>query len=156
MVTVGMDNSIQRKGRTMIYIGIDTGTHTGFAVWDSKQKRLLDLETLPIHRALERVHDFNLIAETMGTFIHVVFEDARLRRWYSGDATAKMQGAGSIKRDAAIWEDFLTDYKYDFTMVVPQKGMTKMNEEYFKTLTGWNGRTSNHARDAALLVIGRH
>lgn len=139
----------------MIWIGIDTGTKTGLAVWDSDKKEFKEMQTLLIHQAMQRVMDWDLIAQAADTSIHVVFEDARQRKWYSGDASAKMQGAGSIKRDAAIWEDFLKDYGYEFTMVAPQKGMTKMNEDYFKTITGWKGRTSNHARDAALLVLGR-
>ena len=33
--------------------------------------------------------------------------------------------------------------------------MTKWSAEVFADMTGWKGRTSNHARDAALLVYGR-
>ena len=39
----------------MIYVGIDTGVNTGFAVWDSKQRSLLQVCSLPIHKAMERV-----------------------------------------------------------------------------------------------------
>lgn len=39
----------------MIYIGIDTGTNTGYAEWDSKKGRLLEVDSLPIHKAMERV-----------------------------------------------------------------------------------------------------
>ena len=31
----------------MIYIGIDTGTNTGYAEWDSKKGRLLEVDSLP-------------------------------------------------------------------------------------------------------------
>lgn len=34
----------------MIYVGIDTGVNTGFAVWDSKQRSLLQVCSLPIHK----------------------------------------------------------------------------------------------------------
>lgn len=136
----------------MIWIGIDTGTHTGVAVWDSREKAFLSLETMAIHRALAKVKE---LASSHPDDITVVFEDARQRKWYSGDASAKMQGAGSVKRDASIWEDFLTDMHIPFQAVAPHKGMTKMREDYFKRLTGWGGRTSDHARDAALLVFAR-
>lgn len=136
----------------MIYIGIDPGTHTGLAVWDDKKKELTSLETLPIHRALARVL---AISGTDETF--VVFEDAKQRTWFGKDknSSAKLQGAGSIKRDCSIWEDFLTDYEIPFRAVPPQKGGTKWTEDYFKLVTGWKGKTSNHSRDAAILVYGR-
>ena len=44
----------------MIYVGIDTGVNTGFAVWDSKQRSLLQVCSLPIHKAMERVRSLYL------------------------------------------------------------------------------------------------
>ncbi len=66
----------------------------------------------------------------------------------------KQQGAGSVKRDCKIWEDFLTDLDIPFEMVAPRKGMTKYSAAAFKKLTGYEGKTSEHARDAAMLVFG--
>ena len=138
----------------MIYIGIDPGTHTGVAVWDTKERNLLSLETLPIHQALIKVMMWR---DRVGHDLQVVFEDARQRTWFGRDKNtkAKLQGAGSIKRDCSIWEDFCKDYQIPFLAVPPIKGGTKLSEVYFKTISGWKGRTSNHARDAAMLVIGR-
>lgn len=135
----------------MIYIGIDPGTHTGVAVWDTREGKFLSLETLLIHRAMQEVYKWR----QRPAEIQVVFEDARQRRWYGKDGNAKRQGAGSVKRDCSIWEDFCRDYHIPFVAVPPMKGGTKVDESYFKTISGWKGRTSNHARDAAMLVIGR-
>lgn len=139
----------------MIYIGIDPGTHTGMAVWDSGEGRFLTLETLPIHRALDRVLR---ISTARDNAIRVVFEDARQRKWYGrteSEVRRKIQGAGSVKRDCAIWEDFLKDYGIPFLTVKPGRVATKVTPSWFKTLTGWEGRTSEHSRDAAMLVFGR-
>lgn len=138
----------------MICIGIDPGTHTGVAVWDTNERRFLSLETLPIHQALIKVMMWR---DRVGHDLQVVFEDARQRTWFGKDknTNAKLQGAGSIKRDCSIWEDFLTDYEIPFRAVPPQKGCTKWTEEYFKMVTGWKGKTSNHSRDAAVLVFGK-
>ena len=138
----------------MIYIGIDPGTHTGVAVWDTIEGQFLSIETLPIHRALEKVKRFYNDNKELFD-ICVFFEDARQRKWYGKESNAKLQGAGSVKRDCSIWEDFCRDYQIPFVAVPPMKGGTKVNESYFKTISGWKGRTSNHARDAAMLVIGR-
>ena len=137
----------------MIYIGIDPGSHTGVAVWDTWRGEFLSLETLPIHRALQEVFKWS----QRPVKIQVVFEDARQRTWFGKDknTSAKLQGAGSIKRDCSIWEDFLTDYEIPFRAVPPQKGCTKWDDKYFKMVTGWKGKTSNHSRDAAILVFGK-
>lgn len=135
----------------MFYIGIDPGTHTGMAVWDSKEGKFLSLETLPIHRAMVEVMNLRI-----GREILVVFEDARQRKWYGkGNTNAKLQGAGSVKRDCSIWEDFCKDYGIPFRAIPPVKGATKITPEYFKLISHYQGRTSEHSRDAAMLVIGR-
>ena len=144
----------------MIYIGIDPGTHTGMAVWDSRERKFVSLETLPIHRALEKVkgmaHPFLHMDKFYHEDIQVVFEDARQRTWFGyGDTNAKAQGAGSVKRDCSIWEDFCKDYGIPFQAKPPVKGATKVTSDYFKTISGYKGRTSEHSRDAAMLVIGR-
>ena len=137
----------------MICIGIDPGTHTGVAVWDTREGKFLSLETLPIHRALLRVQ---IMAEWDKDNIQVVFEDARQRTWFGkGDTNAKAQGAGSVKRDCSIWEDFCKDYGIPFWAKPPVKGATKVSADYFKMVSHYQGRTSEHSRDAAMLVIGR-
>ena len=133
----------------MIWIGIDTGTHTGFAVWDGS--RFVAISTLPIHQALEEVMKWK--AQTDELF--VVFEDARQRKWYGERSNAKMQGAGSVKRDCNIWEDFLKDKRIPYRAVPPTPGATKLSAAYFKQISHWEGKTSEHARDAAMLVIGQ-
>lgn len=131
----------------MLYIGIDAGTHTGYAEWDGKE--FTYLKTLPIHIALERVAMQASRQEVM-----VILEDARLRKWYGVRSDAKMQGAGSIKRDCSIWEDFCKDKKIPLRKVHPMKGLTKLTAEKFKAITGYQGKTSEHSRDAGLLVFG--
>lgn len=138
----------------MIYIGIDTGVHTGYAVYDSNGKVLQSVGCYKIHKVMKIV--LNLLNN--GKNIKVRVEDARKRTWY-GFHTAKqdrarLQGAGSVKRDAQIWEDFLTDLCVDFEMVAPKNNATKLTAESFRQLTGWAGKTNEHGRDAAMLVYG--
>ena len=140
----------------MICIGIDPGTHTGVAVWDTREGKFLSLETLLIHRAMEHVLDVVETEQMFGRKVQVVFEDARQRTWFGhGDTNAKAQGAGSVKRDCSIWEDFCRDYGIPFLAKPPVKGGTKVSADYFKMISHYQGRTSEHSRDAAMLVIGR-
>lgn len=136
----------------MIYVGIDTGKHTGVAVWASITGSFFQIETVAIHRAMKIVLD---LKEKYGDKLFVIFEDARQRKYFGNSGKEVWQGAGSIKRDAVIWEDFLTDYGIPFRALPPTKGATKLSTLQFRALTGWGGRTSEHSRDAAMLVFGR-
>ena len=145
-----------------ILIGIDPGEHTGFAVWDTITRSFRVVATLPLWKALDEVRRWNTAAlmapGALG--IRVYFEDARLRTWFqketsSSEYRGKLMGAGAAKRDAKIWEEFLTDNRIAYTAIKPAAGQTKWRPEYWSKVTGWTGRTSEHARDAALLVFNR-
>lgn len=136
-------------------IGIDTGVNTGYAVWDMETGDLWDVQTLTITQALHRVKTFSEAYR-----IKVYFEDARQRRWIPdtrdpGREMGRRQGAGSVKRDCRIWEDFCRENRIPFEAVAPRRNRTKLSAEAFRRLVGWQGRTSQHARDAAMLVFGR-
>lgn len=135
----------------MKLIGIDTGVHTGFAVWDTASRAFERVDTMPIHRAMLevlRMRDQNPHG------LAVYFEDARLRKWFGRKGREALQGAGSVKRDAGIWEDFLRDEGIRGYPVAPKNNATKIPADTFARITGWRARTSEHARDAAMLVFG--
>lgn len=134
-----------------VLIGIDPGKHTGFAVWDCPLRALMTVETLAIHEAMERVRQLH----GAGMVREVTFEDARLRTWFGSKGREAAQGAGSIKRDCVIWEDYLTALRVPFKALAPKSLKTKVSAEHFQRLTNWPGRTSEHARDAAMQVWGR-
>ena len=139
----------------MIWFGIDPGVNTGLALW--KDGELKVVETVNIVRAMGRIlAAFDQALDD----ITVVYEDARQRQWLPRERNAseyrgKLMGAGSVKRDCEIWEEFCKVYDIKCIAVRPRPGMTKWSAETFAAVTGWKGRTSNHARDAALLVFGR-
>lgn len=109
---------------------------------------------MPIHLAMQFVAD---IAEK-GIDIHLRVEDSRLRRWFGENTKGKDQGAGSIKRDCKIWEDFLvtlkevSEGKITFDFIHPIKGGTKIDASLFKKITGIQKRTNEHGRDAYMLI----
>lgn len=133
----------------MLYVGIDTGTNTGVAIWDRNDKKLILVDTMQIDQALEHISALSNQHQ-----IFVRFEDARLRKWVTG-GREKLQGVGSVKRDCTIWENFLKRKNIPFEAVAPKNNITKMTDAYFKKVTGWSKRTSEHARDATMLVYGK-
>lgn len=81
-------------------------------------------------------------------------EDARLRTFVTG-GREKLQGVGSVKRDALIWDDWCQEQGFHYVMVHPKANATKLKPERFKQLTGYVKQTSEHGRDAAMLVFKR-
>lgn len=66
----------------MIYIGIDTGTNTGIAVWDNRQRSFVSVGCVAIHKAMRIVEEYCQKALEAGTRCIVRVEDPRQRTWY--------------------------------------------------------------------------
>ena len=160
MVKKDIFASLKHRSTFDFAIGIDTGVHTGYAEWDCKNKEFVLVKTMKIHEAIFRVQERIRTWKRKGFHFVIRVEDARQRKWFT-DKYAKdghmrniQQGAGSVKRDASVWEDFLKDENVDFDMVPPKNNATKMTEQAFRGLCHYQGRTSEHGRDAAMLVFG--
>lgn len=137
-----------------ILIGIDTGVHTGFAVAIDRGNggELEQVTCLTITQAMHQVNEL-IIQHGKGS-LQLIIEDARQRTWFTG-GREKAQGVGSVKRDARIWEDWCNENQINFKMIHPKNNSTKYKADTFKKITGWTGRTNEHARDAAMLVFRR-
>lgn len=137
----------------MKYISIDTGVKTGFAVWDPKAKYLSEVSTLTITKAMERI---KVIYESEGKEnVKLFIEDARLRKWFGNSGRERLKGAGSVCRDSSIWEGFCKENGLEYKMIAPKNNRTKLSPSQFKTITKWIGKTSEHARDAAMMIFGK-
>ena len=91
-----------------IFIGIDPGVNTGLAVWDTEKRALRFVDTLSILEAMSYIKTFR---EVISPDCRIVFEDARKRQWLPRERNlseyrGKLMGAGSVKRDCEIWEEF--------------------------------------------------
>ena len=135
-----------------LYIGIDTGVHTGFSVWNKTHQIFDYIDCLMIHQAM--IFVLELWNNKDKQIIQVRVEDARLRSGKMNPAI--MQGVGAVKMHAKIWEDFLKDYQIPFEMVKPtSRTFTKLSDEQFKRMTKCKFRTNEHSRDSSMLVFGR-
>lgn len=140
----------------MIILGIDPGTVTGYAAWNTVEHRLHDVDSGTI---LETMRAVELWACKNPGALLVIFEDARKRKWFGrmdreqrDHGAGVREGVGSVKRDCAIWEEFLTRLGIPFEMRYPHS--TKMKAEPFARLTGWPRKTNEHSRDAGMIVFG--
>jgi len=131
----------------MILIGLDPGVHTGFAM--SENGVLVHVATFKACLAENMVEH-----HAKGKDAVVYFEDARLRTWFGSKGREALQGAGSIKRDCHRWEEWLEFHGIKFVKVAPKSNKTKLTADQFKRITGWQGKTNEHNRDAAMLIYG--
>lgn len=143
-------NTLINAQKPVIQIGIDCGVKTGFAVAVDGELRHVSTET--ITKAMTLLNNWRN-DPLVGGFI-VYIEDARKRTWVTG-GREKLQGVGSVKRDCGIWEQFCIEQGIRYELVHPKNNSTKLSAEQFKKITGWTGRTSEHGRDAAMLIFGR-
>lgn len=130
-------------------IGVDPGTRTGLAIWLPDVQRFKSVETTYIFDALSKVDELFRVNPN----ILIRIENPNLRKWYGNSGREVLQGAGSVKRDFKIWCEFMESLGIPYEGVAPKNLKTKVKAEYFKKLTGWEGRTSSHARDAAMMVF---
>lgn len=119
------------------------------AIWDISEKKLIKMQTSTILATqmiiLELLKD--------GQEFFLIIEDARQRKYFKGvDMDAQAQGAGSIKRDCSIWEEFCDMHDLEYQMKPPRN--TKIDKRMFDQFAKYEGRSGEHARDAAMLVLG--
>lgn len=136
---------------TTTYIGIDPGKHTGVAVWDRQGRYFTDVITLDFFGALNFLKHYN------PTYTQIVIEDAtqnkptfRRKGQRVGVADRMAQNVGSVKRDTQLLIEWCERHGFTVRKVKPDQ--SKLNAAAFKRTTKYIGRTSQHARDAAMLV----
>jgi hypothetical protein len=138
------------------YIGIDCGVKTGISIWSRVENKLVLVDSMRILEAMAYITGF--VTQDKKEIL-VRIEDPRLRKWIPAMGSesrerGRNQGAGSIKRDAQIWEEFLVAENIPHEFVAPKNNRTKTKADYFKKITGWSSPTNEHGRDAAMLVFG--
>lgn len=150
------------KAETATYfIGIDPGTYTGFAVWVPKSatgidgvEPLLSLEKKHTYRsALKRVSEFP-VDDTI-----VVIEDPGQNKpiWHDKDLPPAVRekiakDVGGNHMEARILADYIEALGYRVKRVRPTT--EKLEHFEFRRITGYQGQTNEHVRDAAMLVFG--
>lgn len=141
----------ETNGQIDYVIGIDPGVDTGVAVLSLNLGVIEDIFSMKIHVAMDYVD--SCIDNSL-----IVVEDARLWNGYrrgitSSEMRSRQMGAGSVKRDCTIWEEFLADNEAFYQLLPPSAKGRKISHAEFKMFTGWSGGTTNqHKRDAAMLI----
>lgn len=135
-----------------VLIGIDAGVNTGFA--RTKNGKLIEVCSMTACATeAEILLEHGRLTGIDGT-MKIYIEDARKRKWVTG-GREKLQGVGSVKRDCQRWEEFCEYHGIGYELVAPKNNRTKTTASEFRRITGWQQRTNEHGRDAAMLIFGR-
>lgn len=135
--------------RIRIVIAIDPGVNTGMAL--AFDGILVEVYTASFTKAQADI----LELVNRGNAIELVIEDPRGQYVPKGDpryGTHRLKGVGSVERDAKLWIEFAEFYGIKYRTVKPGK-YRKIDAKTFAKITGWTGRTSEHARAAAMMVF---
>jgi hypothetical protein len=142
--------------RAELFIGIDPGVETGYAVWSRSAGRFTELQTLSFWEAYDRITSF----PTDGVEVFIENPDSKRAMYVRTEAVEFQRqrervakNIGSNRREASLLIERLIALGYRVTAVSPTKE-AKWNAQIFKRLTNYQGRTSQHTRDAGRLVFG--
>lgn len=129
-------------------LGIDPGAHTGVARIEDGQ--LVSLQTIAPHE-IERT-----IREAAPD--RVVFEDSRLQShiWTKADGIAKVAKVARNVGEIDAWCRLITAVCGELGIpahgISPKSKGAKIKEAAFIETTGWQGRSNEHTRDAAMVA----
>ena len=131
-----------------LILGIDPGAHTGVATYVGGQ--LTDLETVGPHQ-IERLIRGRLPAR-------VVFEDSRLQS-HTWTSSASKAAAAKMARNVGqvdAWCYLITAICAELGIaahgISPAGKGAKLDAKQFASVTGWTGKSNEHARDAAMVA----
>lgn len=143
-------------------IGIDPGVNTGLAIYNPENKKF-ELHTKSFWLAfhiIKELYEHNTDYELViyiedSTQNRPVFEE-RITGKNIGTALKIAQYVGSNKRDCQLWFEFCEYANIEYYRIRPSgKSGTKIPKKNFEKITGYTGRSSQHSRDAAMMVVGR-
>lgn len=149
MKGVGNDVLMKARMEKWFFVGIDPGVRTGCCFYE--KGHLYVPFTGSIIEVINAVRTKHLEIHAKGEHMLVIIEDARKRKTVPKGAD-RLQGAGSVKRDSAIWAEVCEYYQIPFYLKPPVGVLNAVTLPRFQQMTGIKYDVSKHAISAAMLV----
>lgn len=131
-----------------IIIGIDPGKKTGVAIYDRQTKQIVNAsisDFWSVYEWLRSVRDDGKIQA-------VVIEVPRTKHnWHASKHGTTSANVGGIYREAHLLADGIERLGFKVHRVHPPG---KKSADQVKRITGYEGRTNEHTRDAIMLAWG--
>jgi hypothetical protein len=133
-------------------IGLDCGEHTGLAIYDSINKKIIKFQTTDFFGAIRLVREYEkekvkVIVEVPSDFVYArnEFQKGKVR-------DRMLINIGMNRRESQLMARALKICGYDVAEVLPVRAH-KWTAEQLKRYLGIDARTSQHVRDACRLAF---
>lgn len=146
----------------MYFIGIDPDK--GWAEWDGDRQEFIAIETVDFFKIIEKISWLRLTANKNNIvfFVEAPYKNIPTfnRKEISTDNIrifdAKAQRVGANKEKAKLIVGYINHCGFKCYEIKPNKySFNKLTAEKFFQITGYKELTSEHGRDAAMLVYMR-
>jgi hypothetical protein len=139
-------------------IGIDPGEQTGVAVYSREGRRLVAVKTTTFWGAHDYVLAFEpdaaeIVVEVPGTFLYAAQTAANRAMQFRGARDRKAVNVGGVRMMGELLARRFEAKGFNVRRVQPARAK-KWDAAQFKRVTGWEGRTNEHERDASRLCFG--
>jgi hypothetical protein len=135
----------------MIILGIDPGVNNGIAQFINGELMFLDTLTTINLIYLLKQESFEIDA--------IIIEDSRLQSHvFTGqksNVATRLNIArkvGQVDCICGIVQSLCSELAIDYIAISPKQKGAKLNAEQFRALTGWEGKSNSHERDAACVA----
>jgi len=139
-----------------VYVGIDPGTHTGMATWRILDKSLTRVWSTDFWDCVTNIRNFHTWNHAK-FFIEAPQKNppvfSNFKAMGQSVALKIAQDIGRNKCMAELLIQYFEREKISYEALRPTKA--KWDAATFKRITGWQGRTNSHMRDAGRIVFGR-
>lgn len=134
-------------------VGIDPGVKTGFAVWDRAERKFRSIGTTEFWSIFDFAADVSpddvkFIVETYDW--KPTFGQRRGKASSVGVVDRMARNVGQVMREARLIIEGLRRRGFEVVECAP---LGKKNADQFRRLTGWQDRTNQHERDAAVMAF---
>ncbi len=147
-------------------IGLDPGKSTGVCLYDKSQKVIIMLDTLDFWEVFDLIKELSFIhshIDHQGKLSFVIENSSLNKPTFAKAGDGKeltrqkiSRNVGMNQRESVLLIEGIRRLGYEVKEVTPSKKSAytgKITVPMFKAMTGWKGTSSQHARDAAMLVI---
>jgi hypothetical protein len=147
---------------TTYYVGIDPDK--GYAIWCGEAKSFMCIETTCFWRIITsldnllRIRNVPKIDFRFSVYIEAPHQNKPVWKFSENKKIQNCMSSkiGENKAKAKLIIEYCKMKDILVTECKPtKKSMTKLDDMTFKKLTGYMGETSEHGRDAGMLVYGR-
>ena len=131
-----------------VLMGLDPGVHTGLAViQDGKLYQLQTIHPLDIPTMLAQWSPDRLVFEDSRLTSHLFTTNAR-----AAVAKSMARKVGQVDMVCGLIVEACSRLGIPAHGISPKGKGAKLNAEHFKALTGWDGSSNEHQRDAAAVA----